>query len=83
MANDHLQLPCFLVFLEGFIIWLNFSGHGSPEIFTYYPVILIGLSLGILFFPAKVLYHRSRQWWIYSNVGDPISMRMASLTRVN
>lgn len=38
--------------------------------FLYWPVVLIGLTILILFLPAPVLYHRSREWWAYSNVGD-------------
>ncbi|KAI9753641.1 MAG: hypothetical protein M4579_005050 [Chaenotheca gracillima] len=62
-----LQIPCFFVFLEGFFMWLNFQRLGSEKMFIYYPVILIGLTVLMLFFPAKVLYHRSRTWWLYSN----------------
>ncbi len=36
--------------------------------FLYWPAILIGLTVLILFFPAPILYHRSREWWAYSNV---------------
>ena len=36
--------------------------------YLYWPVVLIGLSVLIMFFPGPVLYHRSREWWAYSNV---------------
>ncbi|KAI9822512.1 MAG: hypothetical protein M1827_000231 [Pycnora praestabilis] len=62
-----LELPSFLLFLEGFMLWLNYQHFGSEKMFLYYPVILIGLTVLILFFPAPILYHRSRQWWLYSN----------------
>lgn len=37
--------------------------------FLFWPVVLIGVTVLILFMPAPVLYHRSREWWAYSNVG--------------
>lgn len=67
-ARHHLnwrqlaELPCTLLFLLGLIMWLNFSGFGGPEVYVYWPVILIGLSLIILGLPAPTLYHRSRMW---------------------
>ena len=38
--------------------------------FLYWPVVLVGLTALILFMPAPILYHRSREWWAYSNVSD-------------
>ena len=38
--------------------------------FLYWPVVLVGLTALILFMPAPILYHRSREWWAYSNVGS-------------
>ncbi|KAG8529635.1 uncharacterized protein KY384_005115 [Bacidia gigantensis] len=62
-----LQLPCLLLFILGLCIWLNFFMSGANAMFLYWPVILIGLSAIILFLPAPILYHRSREWWAYSN----------------
>jgi hypothetical protein len=60
------ELPCFFFFLFGFFMWLNFSRYGSDSVYIYYPVILIGITALILFFPAPVFYHRSRTWLLYS-----------------
>ncbi len=62
------QLPCLLLFLLGLFIWLNFQQEGSDTMFLYWPVILIGLTALILFNPFPILYHKSREWWAYSNV---------------
>ncbi|KAI9828327.1 MAG: hypothetical protein M1832_002755 [Thelocarpon impressellum] len=61
------ELPCFFLFLEGLLLWINFQDFGAGRMFVYWPVVLIGLTVLILFFPAKALYHRSRWWWLYSN----------------
>ncbi|KAI9669004.1 MAG: hypothetical protein M1817_005161 [Caeruleum heppii] len=61
------ELPCLFAFLEGFFMWLNFSRLGSQKMYSYYPTILVGLTVLFLFFPAKIIYHRSRTWWLYSN----------------
>ena len=61
------ELPCLLLFLLGLFVWVNFQPGGASVMFLYWPVVLIGLSIIILFLPAPILYHRSRQWWAYSN----------------
>ncbi len=66
-----MQLPCFFFFLLGFFVWLNFSQYGDPSLFLYYPVILIGLTVIILFVPLKILYYRSRLWLLFSMVRSP------------
>lgn len=50
-------------------MWLNFLTVNA--MYIYWPVVLMGLTLIILFLPFRVLYHRSRQWWAYSNVSVP------------
>lgn len=50
-------------------MWLNFQQSNADVMFLYWPVLLIGLTVVILFIPAPILYHRSREWWAYSNVG--------------
>ena len=65
------ELPCFFFFLEGLCIWLNFYLTTFSSLFLYWPVILVGLTVIILFFPGPILYHRSREWWAYSNVSGP------------
>jgi xenotropic and polytropic retrovirus receptor 1 len=62
------EFPSFFVFLLGIFVWLNFSRYGSPSMYLYYPVALVFLTVLIIFFPAPVLGHRSRQWFIYSHV---------------
>ncbi len=63
-----VQLPCLFLFLEGLLVWLNFARSEPDRFFLFYPVVLVGLTFLILFFPARVIYHRSRAWWLYSNV---------------
>ncbi|OTB05188.1 hypothetical protein M426DRAFT_319995 [Hypoxylon sp. CI-4A] len=60
-------LPSFFLFLFGLFFWINFTRYGSPAMYLYYPVILIGITLFILILPAPVLWHRSRQWLMYSH----------------
>ena len=47
--------------------------------FLYWPVILVGLTLIVMFLPAPILYHRSREWWAYSNVSTSESERKTLL----
>lgn len=62
------SFPSFFLLLFGVFIWLNFTRYGHDELWLYYPVILIFISLLIIFFPAPTLFHRSRQWLVYSHV---------------
>jgi hypothetical protein len=62
------EFPAFLVFLLGLFVWLNFSQYGASDMFIYYPVLLIFVTVFIIFFPAPVLFHRSRKWFVYSHV---------------
>lgn len=61
------ELPCLFLFFLGLTMWFNFSRFGSNTMYIYYPIILIGLTALIIFFPAPILYHRSRVWLLYSN----------------
>ena len=47
-------------------MWLNFSWIN--DMYIYWPAVLIGLTVIIVFLPAPVLYHRSRKWFAFSNV---------------
>lgn len=58
----------FFLLLFGLIFWLNFTRYGNDELWLYYPVILIFITLLIIFLPAPVLWHKSRQWLAYSHV---------------
>lgn len=62
------EFPSFLIFLLGLFVWINFSRYGTHEMYIYYPVILIFATLVLFFFPAPILYHRTRGWFLYSNV---------------
>ncbi|XXH00488.1 vacuolar aminopeptidase 1 [Hypoxylon texense] len=59
--------PSFFLMLFGIFFWVNFTRYGTEELYLYYPVILIGVTLFILLLPAPVLYYRSRQWLMYSH----------------
>ncbi|KAI1098415.1 EXS-domain-containing protein [Jackrogersella minutella] len=61
------SFPSFFLLLFGVFFWLNFTRYGSEELYLYYPVILIGITLFTLLLPAPVLWHRSRQWFMYSH----------------
>lgn len=63
------EFPSFLVFLFGLFIWLNFTQYGVSEMYIYFPVILIGVTVALIFLPARVFYYRSRKWFTYSLVG--------------
>ena len=62
------EFPSFLILLFGLFIWINFSRLGLPEMFIYYPVILIFVTVLLIFLPAPVMFYRSRRWFIYSHV---------------
>lgn len=72
------EFPCFCLFLLGIFIWLNFTRYGSPAMFLYYPVLLIFLTAALVFLPAPILGHKSRQWFVYSHVRCPRSPRLSS-----
>ncbi|ESZ94124.1 hypothetical protein SBOR_5478 [Sclerotinia borealis F-4128] len=61
------EFPAFLIFLFGLFLWVNFSGFGTPEMFIYYPIILIFVTVLIIFMPAPILFYRSRKWFLYSH----------------
>lgn len=63
----------------GLSLWLNFVLPAAHSMFLYWPAILIGLTVLILFFPAPIIYHRSRQWWVYSNVRVRVTSNITSL----
>ncbi|KAI1871859.1 hypothetical protein JX265_005845 [Neoarthrinium moseri] len=61
------QFPSFCLLLFGLFIWLNFTRYGTPEMYLYYPVILIFLTLVLILLPFPILGHRSRKWFAYSH----------------
>ncbi|CZR68201.1 related to SYG1 protein [Phialocephala subalpina] len=61
------SFPSFLILLLGLFVWVNFTRHGAPEMYIYYPVILIFLTVVLIFLPAPILFHKSRRWFVYSH----------------
>ncbi|KAF4980993.1 hypothetical protein FZEAL_3108 [Fusarium zealandicum] len=61
------QFPSFFFLVFGLFMWVNFSRYGDPDMYIYYPVILIGFTLLVLFFPGPAIWHRSRRWFAYSH----------------
>ncbi|OBT40161.1 hypothetical protein VE00_08822 [Pseudogymnoascus sp. WSF 3629] len=61
------EFPSFLTLLLGLFVWINFSGVGSPDMYLYYPVILIFLTLVFIFLPAPILFNQSRRWFAYAH----------------
>ncbi|KAL9594994.1 MAG: hypothetical protein Q9219_006722 [cf. Caloplaca sp. 3 TL-2023] len=66
-ASYLLQIPCLLWFLLGLVIWLNFHQKATDPMFLFWPVVLVVISAFVLFSPFPILYHKSREWWAYSN----------------
>ncbi|KAK5111360.1 hypothetical protein LTR62_005200 [Meristemomyces frigidus] len=62
------EMPAYFWFLLGFFMWCNFGQfENSGHMFVYWPVILVGLSLVLLYAPPPLFYPRSRRWFIGSN----------------
>ncbi|KKY24183.1 putative signal transduction protein [Phaeomoniella chlamydospora] len=61
------ELPCLFFFFLGLFLYLNFHQYGLESMYIWWPVVLIALTMAIMLYPARVLYHHSRQWWAYSN----------------
>ncbi|KAI0145098.1 EXS-domain-containing protein [Xylariaceae sp. FL1272] len=59
--------PSFFLFLFGLIMWLNFTRYGDSDLWLYFPVILIGVSVLIILLPLPIFWHRSRRWFAYSH----------------
>ncbi|KAI8933342.1 hypothetical protein NX059_009964 [Plenodomus lindquistii] len=60
------ELPCWCFFMLGLFMQINFHQVGGDRMYLYYPVILIGLAVAILFNPLKIFYFRTRMWLLYS-----------------
>lgn len=72
------EFPSFFLLLLGMFMWLNFTRYGSPEMYLYYPVILIFVTFAILFMPAPIFFHKSRKWFLYSHVCAVLTQRLWS-----
>ena len=61
------ELPCWFFFLNGLFLWLNFRPGGHGTMFKYWPVVLIGITVIVMFMPFPILYPKARKWWAFSN----------------
>ncbi|RDA90737.1 hypothetical protein CP533_4051 [Ophiocordyceps camponoti-saundersi (nom. inval.)] len=61
------EFPSFFLSLLGIFMWINFSGYGGERMFLYYPILLVCITLFVIFFPAPVLAHKSRKWFVYAH----------------
>jgi len=52
----------------GLFMQINFHRVGGENIYLYYPVMLISLTVALLFCPFKIFYFRTRMWLLYSLV---------------
>ena len=50
------EIPSLLTFLLGLFLWLNFRTSETDAMYIYWPVILIGLTVTILFLPLPLFY---------------------------
>ncbi|KAL6704502.1 Xenotropic and polytropic retrovirus receptor 1 [Coniothyrium glycines] len=60
------ELPCWCFFMLGLFMLLNFHQIGGDRLYHWYPVILIGISIALLFNPIRMFYFRTRMWLLYS-----------------
>ncbi|TKA81607.1 hypothetical protein B0A55_03565 [Friedmanniomyces simplex] len=63
------ELPAYFWFLLGFTLWCNFAEPfgDMSGIYIYWPVILVGVALLLLYCPPPFFYPKSRGWFLYSN----------------
>lgn len=64
------EFPSFFTLLLGLFVWINFSELGAEEMYLYYPVILMFVTVAIIFAPAPILFRHSRSWFAYSHVSS-------------
>lgn len=83
VSSDHVytvsntnprQLPCWTLFMLGLCMQINFHQVGGDNLYLYYPVILIGISVLLLFNPLKIFYFRTRMWLLYSLVSILVAL---------
>ncbi|RFU76790.1 signal transduction syg1 [Trichoderma arundinaceum] len=46
------EFPSVFLLLFGVIMWANFSRYGDDSMYLYYPVLLVGITIIIILFPA-------------------------------
>ncbi|KAL7790893.1 EXS domain-containing protein [Trichoderma ceciliae] len=61
------EFPSFFFLLFGIVMWANFSRYGNDAMYLYYPVLLIGITIIVILFPAPILAYKSRRWLAYSH----------------
>lgn len=61
----------------GLFMQINFHQVGGDRMYLWYPVILIGIAVALLFNPLRIFYFRTRMWLLYSLV----SIEYASIKR--
>lgn len=62
-----LEVPAFLYFLLGLVMWLNFDIQaGGSTMFIYWIVVLVGLAVISFFLPAPTFYYKARKWFSYT-----------------
>ena len=61
------EIPCVFLFFNGLFLWLNFRQTATDDMYIYWPILLVGLTLLILALPIPILYHHARKWWAVSN----------------
>ncbi|KAJ5108573.1 hypothetical protein N7456_005248 [Penicillium angulare] len=63
--RQFLGIPAFFMLILGICMLVNFQWFNA--MYIYWPVLLIGATVIIVFLPAPILYHRSRKWWAATN----------------
>lgn len=58
------EIPAMLLLLLGLVMYLNFRQVGGDSFYIYWPVVLIGVTVLILFNPVPILYYRTRKWFL-------------------
>lgn len=61
------ELPCFFLFLNGLVLWLNFRQEHGDRFYLHWPIVLAAITLTIMALPFRILYYDARRWFGYSN----------------
>ncbi|KAF2758536.1 EXS-domain-containing protein [Pseudovirgaria hyperparasitica] len=65
--REFFELPCLFFSFLGLTLYLNFNAALPEDMFIYWPVVLVGLTVVLLALPIPQLMHRSRIWLLYSS----------------
>jgi xenotropic and polytropic retrovirus receptor 1 len=65
---DLVGFPSLFFLIFSLFIWMNFGRIGPGELYLYYPVMLIGVTVIIILLPYPILEYRSRKWFAYCHV---------------